>query len=211
LLTIPPLHWNAQKLTCTPNPLQVPLRRPRGAPNEIANLTAGDAVDDALAYHHADRRQLGPQADVPDAAGVGDHATRAGLMTTAANLLRLELGEVDSGLAVLQGFFERPLDVLVEMRLVLLHGQYELASPLHDPSGDVLLAAHGIDRHDGSLEIQKLEQLRNRRDFIGFRLGCHLAQGQVVLHRPSADHVQRRSTDAASSPGFTQGLRTTFS
>ena len=48
------------------------------------DLTAGNAVDDALAYHHADRRQLGPQADVPDGAGVGDHATRAGLMTTAA-------------------------------------------------------------------------------------------------------------------------------
>ncbi len=45
------------------------------------------------------------------------------------------------------------------MRLVFLHGQYVLAPLAHDPSGDVLLAAHGIDRHDGPLEIQKLEQL----------------------------------------------------
>ena len=32
-------------------------------------------------------------------------------------------------LALIQSLVERPLDVLVEMRLVLLDGQHELASP----------------------------------------------------------------------------------
>src|SRR5208337_3240557 len=48
-------------------------------------------------------------------------------------------------------------------------------------------------------ESQPAGNVATVSDFIGFRLGCHLAQGQVVLHRPSADHVQGRLTDAAPS------------
>src|ERR1700678_3742760 len=79
----------------------------------------------------------------------------------------------------------------VEMRLILLDGQRVPAFPLDDPGGDVFLTAHRVDRYYGPFKIQKLEQLRNGRDFVGFRMSRHLAQGQVILHRPGADHVQR--------------------
>src|SRR5512135_3397109 len=112
----------------TAHPLEILLRRTGDTPDVIADLITGNAVDEALARHHADRRQLGPQAHVPDAAGVRDHTTGAGLLTTTADLLRLKLGEVHSGLAR-QGLLKRLLDVLVEMGLVLLHGQHVLAPP----------------------------------------------------------------------------------
>src|SRR3954447_20051193 len=105
------------------HPAEILLRRPGDAADEIADLVARDSVDHALARHHADRGQLGPEAHVPDAAGVRDHATRAGLLATTANPLRLRDGEVHPGLAIFQDLVERPTDVLIEVRLVLLHGQ----------------------------------------------------------------------------------------
>src|SRR5258708_1299254 len=138
----------------TTHPPQILLGGSGGTPDEIADLSAGDAVDHALADHHADRRQPGPQADVPNAAGVRDHTTRAGLLPPATDPLGLKLGEVPPRLALLQGLIERLLDVLVEMGLVLLDSQDVLAPLLDDPGGDVLLAAHGIDRDNGPLEIQ---------------------------------------------------------
>src|SRR5271157_3724645 len=36
-------------------------------------------------------------------------------------------------------------------------------------------------------------------DFIGFRVSRHLAQRQVILHRPGADHMQGRLTGSAPS------------
>jgi hypothetical protein len=179
----------------TAYPLQILLRRPGDTADVIADLTPGDTVDHALAYHHANRRQLGPQAQVSDPARVGDHTTRAGLLATALDLFRLALGEVHTGLAVLQGLLKRVLDVLIEMGLVLLDSQHVLAPFVDDSRGDLFLTAHGIDRHHGPFQIQQLEQFGNGRDLVRFRIGRDLAQGQVVLHRPGADQVQGRLTD----------------
>src|SRR5512135_3124950 len=46
----------------TAHPLEILLRRTGDTPDVIADLITGNAVDEALARHHADRRQLGPQA-----------------------------------------------------------------------------------------------------------------------------------------------------
>src|SRR5208282_3403314 len=133
----------------TAHPLHILFSRPVDTPDVIANLTRGYAADYSLTRDHADRSQANPQARIPDAARIRDHTTCAGLVATTADFLRHNLGEVDSRLAVLQGLFKRLLDVLVEMRLVLLHGQRVPASPLDDPGGNVFLTAHGIDRHHG--------------------------------------------------------------
>ena len=58
---------------------------------------------------------------------------------------------------MMEDFCKCLLKVLVEMRLILLHGQQVLAFPLDDPGGDLFLTAHGIDRHHGPFEIQGLE------------------------------------------------------
>src|SRR4051794_35380685 len=105
------------------HPAEIFLRRPGDTADEIPDLVARGPLDHAFARHHADRGQLGPQDHVTDAAGICDYATCAGLLAATANLLRLSDGEVHTGLAIGQGLVERPTDVLIEMRLVLLHGQ----------------------------------------------------------------------------------------
>src|SRR5918997_3987185 len=119
------------------HPAEIFLRRPGDAADEIADLVARGHLDHAFARHHADRGQLGPHAPVTDAAGIRDHATRAGLLAATANLLRLSDGEVHTGLAIGQGLVKRPTDVLIEMRLVLLHGRRILALLADDPRGDL--------------------------------------------------------------------------
>ena len=109
-----------------------------------------------------------------------------------------ELSEVDSRFAVLHRLVERLADVLGEMRLVLLDRQHVLAPLANDPGGDLLLAAHGVEGHHGSIEIQQLQQFRNRGDLVGFGVRRHLAERHVILHRPGADHVQGGAADAAS-------------
>src|SRR5512142_3437599 len=102
------------------NPVQVLLRRPGRAADEVAGLAARHAIDYPLADHHHDRRQPGPQTRVPDPLGGSDHTAGAGLLPTAPDLFGLALGEVHPGLAPVQCLVERPRDVLIEMRLVLL-------------------------------------------------------------------------------------------
>src|SRR5450432_3309526 len=98
------------------HPAEVLLRRPGNTADEIADLVARDSIDHTFARHHADRGQLGPQAHVPNAAGVRDHAACAGLLATTANPLRLTDSEVHPELAIFQNLVERPPDVLIEMR-----------------------------------------------------------------------------------------------
>src|SRR5271166_6067899 len=134
----------------TTHPTQVLLRRPRHTPDEVAGLTPGDTLGHPLADHHDDRRQPRPQARVPDPLRVGDFTASA----TLPGPFGLALGEVDPRLALIQSLAERPLDVLVEMRLGLLDGQHVLATPADDLGGDVFLTAHGIDGHHGPFEVK---------------------------------------------------------
>src|SRR6516164_8858559 len=159
-----------------PRPPQVVLRRPHGAADEVADLIAGLPVDLAMADHQDDRRQPGPQPRVADPPRAGDYTARAGLTATAPDLLRLALGEIHPGLAVLQHLVERPTDILVEMRLVLLDRQQVLALPVDDGGGDLLLTSHGVDGHYSPLEVQELEQLGDGRDLVGLGVGGHLAR-----------------------------------
>src|SRR3974377_2018838 len=125
----------------TTYPTQVLLRRPRPPPpppprGELAVPPPGDTVDHPLADHHDDRRQPRPQARVPDPLRVGDHTASARLLATLPGPFGLALGEVDPRLALIQSLVERPLDVLVEMRLVLLDGQCVLATPADALGGE---------------------------------------------------------------------------
>src|SRR4051812_44361080 len=132
-----------------PRPPQVILGRPRGAADEVADLIAGLPADLTTADHHDDRRQPGLQPRIPDPSRPGDHAACAGLTATTPVLVRLTLGEVQPGLAMLQRLIERPTDILVEVRLVLLDRQQVLALTGDDVGGDLLLTPHGVDRHHG--------------------------------------------------------------
>ena len=79
---------------------------------------------------------------------------------------------------------DRLLDLLVERRLVLLDGQDVVGFGLTDLLGDLLLAAHRIDRDQCPGDLQQLQQFRNRRDLVGFLLDHDLTQRQLVLRGP---------------------------
>jgi hypothetical protein len=68
-----------------------------------------------------------------------------------------------------------------------------------DLRGDVLLAAHGVQRHDAALQVQGLKQLRNRDDFVRLAINRALAQRQPLTACPGADQVQRPMIVAATA------------
>ena len=84
---------------------------------------------------------------VADPLRLGDHTATPGLLATAADLFRLTFSEVHPGLALIQCLVERPRDVLVEVRLVLLDRELVMATPVDDLGGDVFLTTHGVDGH----------------------------------------------------------------
>src|SRR3954452_14031043 len=68
-----------------------------------------------------------------------------------------------------------------------------------DLRGDVLLAAHGVQRHNATLQVQGLQQLRDRDDLIRLAVDCALTKRQSLFAGPSADHVQRPMIVAAAA------------
>src|SRR5262249_37040267 len=83
--------------------------------------------------------------------------------------------------------------------------QHVVRSLGHDLRGDVLLAASRVDGHDAVLQVEQLDQLRDRRDLVGLGVHGHLPQGQAVAGRPGADQVQRAQPLGAVE-GPPQGL-----
>src|SRR5450759_4246368 len=63
---------------------------------------------------------------------------------------------------------ERVFDLFVQVPLILLYGQNIIGLFGDDLLGDTFLATHRIDGHHRSAQLQRVEQLGNRRDFIGF-------------------------------------------
>src|SRR5215211_1573568 len=68
-----------------------------------------------------------------------------------------------------------------------------------DLRGDVLLTAHRIQRHDAALQVQGLQQLRDRDDLIRLAVDGALAKRQSLFACPSTDHVQRPMIVAAAA------------
>jgi len=68
-----------------------------------------------------------------------------------------------------------------------------------DLRGDVPLAAHRIQRHDAALQVQGLQQLRDRDDLIRLAVDRALAQRQSLTACPGADHGQGPMIVAATA------------
>ena len=76
-----------------------------------------------------------------------------------------------------------------EFRLVVLDRDYVVSASLDNLFDDRFLTAHRVDRDDGIAQVDLLQQLGNRRDFIGFFLRRDLAQRVPLLACPGADNV----------------------
>ena len=58
-----------------------------------------------------------------------------------------------------------------------------------DLGRDVFLAAHGVDGDDASLDVERAQQLGDRRDLVGLVVDFDLSQHQAVVRRPCADDI----------------------
>jgi len=76
------------------------------------------------------------------------------------------------------------------MFLIFLDRQDVVAAALDDLLGNGFLTAHRIDRHQGAMQVQQLQQLGNSGDFIGLAVHRHLAESEVVLGGLGADQMQ---------------------
>jgi hypothetical protein len=60
-----------------------------------------------------------------------------------------------------------------------------------DRPGDLLLAAHGVDRDHRPEDVYQSQQLGDRRDLVRLLVAGHLRQRQPILAGPDAHRVQR--------------------
>ena len=106
-------------------------------------------------------------------------------------------------------------NIVTEGRLVVFGSQHIISALVDHLRRDFLLATHSVDRHQGTMYIQKFQQLGNRRNFVGFLVHSHLAQTQAVGRCPGADQVQSLQTIRSrctqrfavdSNGGETQGV-----
>src|SRR3954453_10725190 len=74
-----------------------------------------------------------------------------------------------------------------------------------DPRGDVLLTAHGIERHDGAVEMQGVEQLGDGGDLVRLAVDLALTEHQSLITGPGADQMQWAVIVAAAA-GAPNGL-----
>jgi len=78
----------------------------------------------------------------------------------------------------------------VQRLLIAFQGQHVVTLSLDDRFGEMPLTAGGIDRDHGTGHLDLVEQRRNRRDFIGFRLGRQLLQTDAAPDGLGTDQEQ---------------------
>src|SRR5579859_7255068 len=90
----------------------------------------------------------------------------------------------------LEGSIDAGVDVGFQEGLVTLDLQQVVGPCVADRLRDVLLAAHGINRHQRPLQFQQFEQLGDGSDLVGLVLNGYLPQGQGVGSDPGAYQIQ---------------------
>jgi hypothetical protein len=100
---------------------------------------------------------------------------------------------------------EEQLDVLLQGALVAFQRQHVICLFLFELSGDLLLAAHRVDGGRRALQREQIQQIRDRRDLVGFVRHFRLREHQSLTRVPGRDHVDGR-LGAALLIRATQGL-----
>jgi hypothetical protein len=86
--------------------------------------------------------------------------------------------------------FEIAFDVGMERRLVILDGQKVVGLGVENRLGDVGIASHGIDRDQGALKVEALDEGRNGGDLVRFFIDRLLAQHQTLVAGEGRDQMQ---------------------
>lgn len=86
---------------------------------------------------------------------------------------------------------EEPLDVFVQGRVVVLHGQHVVGFLLHDLRRDRALTAHRVDGDRDTSDVEEPQQLRDGDDLVRLLGHLHLSQHQALVGEPCAHPVDR--------------------
>ena len=70
------------------------------------------------------------------------------------------------------------LEDIQKLALIAFDGQQIVRACVNNLLGNALLTAHGVDRDQGSLDMQNPEQLRDCSDLVGFLVDPILSQDQ---------------------------------
>ena len=75
----------------------------------------------------------------------------------------------------LTSILEALLNLRVKLGLIAFDRQHVVGALITDCLRGLLLAMHGIQRHDRACQFQQLQEFRYRRDLVGILIDCHLA------------------------------------
>ena len=102
----------------------------------------------------------------------------------------LELPQAWHLIVSLAGIFEDLLNLRMQLGLIAFDRQHVVGALVADRLGCLLLAMHGIQRHDRARQVQQLQELWHRRDFIGVLSNGHLPQADLEVAGPCIEQLQ---------------------
>ena len=117
---------------------------------------------------------MGQQQDLQDMYDDSEAAFGSDGVAAGNDTLSAIFGSPDVSRAVIdqaQKFSGVSSNILQKMFLVVLNGQCIVAAAVDDLLGNGSLATHSINGHQGTLQVQHVEQSRNGSDFIRLA-GC---------------------------------------
>src|ERR671916_584375 len=170
------------------------------AGEEVADLglDLAGAVDAADRLHRRHGAEIGPAAqrlELPDGGAHEDApADQAAVALVGGGEHRPTTGPAAEASAL-----ERLAHSLEGMAVTGLQHQEVVGGLRPDPRGDVLLAAHGVERHDGAVEMQGVEKFGNGGDLVRLAIDLALAEHQSLITGPGADQMERAVIVAAAA------------
>src|SRR6476646_865756 len=176
------------------------------AGEEVADLGLGlaGAVDTADRLDRQQRAEIGPSVQRLELSADRAHENASADQATMAFVKGVACRPA-AGTAAETGTFEMSTRGLKGAAMVGLQRQQIVGTLRPDPRGNVLLAPHRIERHDGAVEMQGVEQLGDGGDLVRLAVDLALTEHQSLIARPGTDEMQRAVIVAAAA-GAPDGL-----
>src|SRR5271156_1744164 len=162
----------------------------RAAGQEVANfgLRLAGPVDAADGFHGQDRFQARPVAQRFQPCGVGADEYPAPDKATMT-IIEFVMERSVNGRAAEAGRGTKLLNSGEFLSLVRLQRHEIISLFLEDLGSNRPLASHRIQCDNAALDVEHIEQFRDRRDLVGFVSDLALAKYQAAITGPCTDDV----------------------
>jgi hypothetical protein len=174
----------------SPDMFGEPLHRWRQATDEEHHFIGIGAVQLPLPVDHPYGPQVSPVSCVAERLGGWHDEVLSPLDAAMPGLGLREPPQSGHVVVLVASVLEALLNLLVQHGLVALDRQYVVGTPVTDRLGRLLLAMHGIQRHDCSRQLEEIQELRHRRDLVRAFVDCHLTKADLQITGPRVEQVQ---------------------